>query len=402
MKVVYDLVAAQPEGNSPTSGGGEYARRVFLALLRAKRDASVQLSAVRLDDRPLDPTILEAADRAGVAVANACSPGEVVDHLYSIQADRFFSALPLRYVGVGRRLPSDCHFIFTIHGLRPIELPWDRYELQYARSPRAVARHLIPRLTGRRYVALRGRQFGKLFALADRYDVVSASFHTRAVLLAQYPSLAADHVTVLYSPREHEAEAKDETEALVTDLGARPGEYVLVLGANRWGKNAFRALRALAKLHRSGRFERQIVAVGGRTMPYLKRARAVFGKKLVVLDYVPRTTLLALYRHAWALLFPSLNEGFGYPPLEAMERGTPVIASTAASLPEVTGGAALLADPRSEHDIATRVLQLATQPGLREQLVERGLEQARSTATLQDRMLGELVTRIVDDRTGRA
>ncbi len=94
-------------------------------------------------------------------------------------------------------------------------------------------------------------------------------------------------------------------------------------------------------------------------------------------DYAPREDLPALYSGALALTFPSLYEGFGLPVLEAMACGTPVLASTASSLPEVVGEAGMLLDPHDAHAWAKAVRHLLADAGLREALSRRGLARAR-------------------------
>lgn len=87
--------------------------------------------------------------------------------------------------------------------------------------------------------------------------------------------------------------------------------------------------------------------------------------------------LQTLYREAAIFLFPSLYEGFGWPPLEAMSAGTPVVCSNAASLPEVVGDAALTAGPGDHERLARHCLDLLTQPALRAALVRRGHENVK-------------------------
>jgi glycosyltransferase involved in cell wall biosynthesis len=89
---------------------------------------------------------------------------------------------------------------------------------------------------------------------------------------------------------------------------------------------------------------------------------------------VPRDELVGLYRRAAALVFPSLYEGFGQPPLEAMACGCPVACSDAASLPEVVGAAARLFDPNDPEAIAAAVLEVLAAP---DEWSVRGLERAR-------------------------
>jgi glycosyltransferase involved in cell wall biosynthesis len=98
---------------------------------------------------------------------------------------------------------------------------------------------------------------------------------------------------------------------------------------------------------------------------------------VVCLDTVTDDQLIALYRRAHALVYPSRYEGFGLPVLEAMACGTPVIASTAASIPEVLGDAGMLLDPDDRHGWATAITNVLDQGPLRERMRAAGLARAR-------------------------
>jgi glycosyltransferase involved in cell wall biosynthesis len=95
------------------------------------------------------------------------------------------------------------------------------------------------------------------------------------------------------------------------------------------------------------------------------------------LGFVPIDTLRAFYQAASAFVFPSLYEGFGLPPLEAMACGTPVVCSSVSSLPEVVGDAAEIVNPENVFDIARGIREVLLDGQRRSQLVERGFEQAR-------------------------
>jgi glycosyltransferase involved in cell wall biosynthesis len=92
------------------------------------------------------------------------------------------------------------------------------------------------------------------------------------------------------------------------------------------------------------------------------------------LGFVPHPVLRVFYSRASAFLFPSLYEGFGLPPLEAMAHGVPVLTSSVSSLPEVFSQAALLANPENIFEIARGIRQILTEDVLRETLVRRGYE----------------------------
>jgi glycosyltransferase involved in cell wall biosynthesis len=92
---------------------------------------------------------------------------------------------------------------------------------------------------------------------------------------------------------------------------------------------------------------------------------------------VPAETLQILYRLASAFVFPSLYEGFGLPPLEAMASGTPVVTSNVSALPEIVGDAAILVDPEQADSIADGVIRVLSDESFRADLVRKGLARAR-------------------------
>ncbi|OLE02610.1 MAG: hypothetical protein AUI36_43260 [Cyanobacteria bacterium 13_1_40CM_2_61_4] len=94
-------------------------------------------------------------------------------------------------------------------------------------------------------------------------------------------------------------------------------------------------------------------------------------------SYVPAADLPGLYSGADALVYPSLFEGFGLPPLEAMQCGTPVVVSNRPALPEILGDAAMMVDPTQPADIARGTLAVIRDAGVRGRLIARGREQAR-------------------------
>lgn len=154
-------------------------------------------------------------------------------------------------------------------------------------------------------------------------------------------------------------------------------EMLLNVGVLQTRKNILNALRALQILPARYR----LVLAGGNghgaeaIYEFIRAER--LEARVTLLGHIAPHQLAALYQAASVLLFPSLEEGFGLPVLEAMANGLPVVASRSSSLPEVGGDAALYVDPHSPQDIAEKVALVVEDADLRRRLVERGLARAR-------------------------
>ena len=158
-------------------------------------------------------------------------------------------------------------------------------------------------------------------------------------------------------------------------------QFVLYVGNIKPHKNLVRLIEAFDELRRSGPEELKLLIIGDEIskLPSLRRAvhRHKLHKHVRFLGYVSDGTLRILYRLASLFVFPSLYEGFGLPPLEAMASGTPVVTSNQSSLPEVTGDAAVLVDPYDVSSIVDGMRRVLTDPVLAANLRRRGPERAR-------------------------
>lgn len=161
-----------------------------------------------------------------------------------------------------------------------------------------------------------------------------------------------------------------------------PGRFILFLGTLEPRKNVIALLKAFDLLKRQGSFDDlSLVIAGPRGWLYRelvqKADRSAWRSAIRFTDYVNDDERAYYYGLAETFVYPSFFEGFGFPPLEAMACGTPVIASNNSSLPEVAGDAALLVDPYSVSDISRAVRALSEDKRLRERSRERGLERAK-------------------------
>ncbi|HET6201962.1 MAG TPA: glycosyltransferase family 1 protein [Planctomycetota bacterium] len=163
--------------------------------------------------------------------------------------------------------------------------------------------------------------------------------------------------------------------------GASAPPFLLTVGTLEPRKNHRLALDAFERLRAKG-FPHRWVVVGRKGWlfePFLERlARSPVRDDVELRGEVGEEELEALYAGASLLLYPSLYEGFGLPPLEAMARGLPVVASAVAALPEVCADDALLVDPRDPSAIAEAASRVLEDAALRRSLVEGGLSRARA------------------------
>ena len=157
--------------------------------------------------------------------------------------------------------------------------------------------------------------------------------------------------------------------------------YILYVGNIQPRKNLSGLVEAFALLKRSEPLPHRLVIVGRKAWHYgdvFARVRALgLEADVLVTAYVPRADLPALYSGAAMFVYPSFAEGFGLPPLEAMQCETPVVASNRPALPEVVGDAAVLMDPAAPADIARAMRAVLHDAGLRATLVARGRARAQ-------------------------
>ncbi len=154
------------------------------------------------------------------------------------------------------------------------------------------------------------------------------------------------------------------------ELGDEP--IVLTVAAKRPHKNIDRLLEAFAQVETDA-----LLVVPGFETAFESELKARAGDRVRFVGWLEDETLDGLYRAATCFVLPSLAEGFGFPVLEAMARGTPVACSRASSLPEVGGDSALYFDPFDNHAIAEALQRLLSETKLRASLRGTGFEQAR-------------------------
>ena len=201
--------------------------------------------------------------------------------------------------------------------------------------------------------------------------------------ILRFVNVPADKIDVIYNAYDERfgVEPHEEDVIRVRERYQLHDQFVLYAGNVKPHKNLERLIEAFDLVRKRGLDHLKLVLIGDEISRYAALRRAVHSHQLHkyvrFLGYLPEETLAVMYRLAGVFVFPSLYEGFGLPPLEAMASGTPVVTSNVSSLPEVAGDAAVLVDPYRPEAIADGIERVLCDETLRRDLRAKGLARAR-------------------------
>lgn len=214
-----------------------------------------------------------------------------------------------------------------------------------------------------------------LFALAARRPALRVATDSAfsAMELRLLAGIPASRLRIIACGADHWRAVTPDT-TILDRLDLRDTPFILTVASDNPNKNIARLVAAYRRLAPPG--VRLVLAGAGHARVFAPTAPAA-ADGLVRTGYLTDAELAGLYRHARAFVFPSLYEGFGLPPLEAMHFGCPVLCSYAASLPEVAGDAALYCDAEDVDDIARGLRQILEDDALRARLVAAGTRQVQ-------------------------
>lgn len=158
-------------------------------------------------------------------------------------------------------------------------------------------------------------------------------------------------------------------------------EYILFVGGASANKNLSRLVEAFKIFKKNTPYKQQLILVGKRSWGYDKVIQHVkklgLEEEVIFTDYIPNEDLVHIYNGADLFIFPSLYEGFGLSPLEAMACGTPVVASNTSSIPEVVQDSGILIDPYNTGEMAQAMARVLDNASLHQELSKKGLEKAK-------------------------
>ena len=273
------------------------------------------------------------------------------------------------------KLVDGCDILFQPHflpaalskGVKRIvtfhDLSFERYPEFFSRRQRFWHKRINPKMQARQ---------------ADRIIVISES--TKSDLIDLY-GIAPDKIRVIYSGVSFPKNIVEIEKKSCVEKYDLPDNFILFLGTLEPRKNVLGVVKAFEVLKNAGRPDLKLVIVGGRGWLYRELFDYVGVSKhkndIIFLGRVLNEEKEILYSLAKVFVFPSFFEGFGFPPLEAMICGTPVVTSNTSSLPEVAGDSALTVNPQRVDEIAGAIKVLLDDNGLRSVMIEKGRKRAR-------------------------
>lgn len=368
--LLFDLTATQPALGSKRHGGGIYGEIVLRRIIERKREVEVFYDS-RLWLNPEIKTLLEDNGIITYDIKDL-TLDEIVrksncDRVYTCGENPMFRQLefPLKY--------------YTLHGMRELETPLDSFYYKYKHPAKEIVKFRLKQLLYSRYKAKHINRVTRMVESGTRFVVVSN--HTAHSIKSYMPQYAGIEIPVFYSPS-----------TIREDIVTRTcnDKYFLIVSANRWEKNGLRAIMALDRLFSSPILNGYKAVLSGASTPDIYKYKFKNLDRFEFKGYVDDHELNQLYHDAYCLIYPSLNEGFGYPPLEAMHYGVPVIASPFTSIPEVCGDAALYFNPFSVEEIMARIIAI-TSPALHSEMSENAVGRYNTIKERQVQDLDKLI-----------
>lgn len=375
MKVLFNLIPTQPLG-SKRHGGGKYGE----AILRYIVSHKYEVICVFNSRKWLNPDVEKLLFYNNVPLYDIqeCSIPDIIDKCGI--TTYYTPIVNKKTIGQWK-----CRMVGTIHGLRSLEMPIDSMFCKY-KGLKPIAKYLVLKYFGS-YYRMRESRFLRDTLNLKNFNPITVSYHSSSSLKCFFPESKDKVIPVFYSPSTSLSD--NETQKKYDE------KYMFIVSASEPHKNALRAIIALDKLFSMGYLADVKVKITGAFSSKDFHYKFENIERFEFLGFVDEYELNCLFHDAYCLLYPSLNEGFGYPPLEAMKHGTPVVASPFTSITEVCSNAALYFNPYSVEEIMSRLL-LITDDLIYSLYSQRAKDRYAIVKEKQDDDLKKLVEYIYD------
>lgn len=340
-------------------GGGEYGNVILRKLL------SKDLSGCGLffnKYKYVDMVLVNAAIKKGWNIHPICDLRNIPSIVKQFGYTTVYSALPYSPMWSKVNLPVNVRFIGTFHGLREIETAlYCESEQNFNENQDKSMTDFLYQSGGETEDAAIQRYSKALLAFQNK-KIITVSEHSKYSMHRYFPEIKLSDIIVLYSPEKNTTpmDNREFEYTFLNRIGVSDKNFGLIVSAAIWLKNGLRGIMAYDALFDKEYSEipktYKVVVTGVKNTEQLS-LRLKHKERFILLGYVEENELETLYKHAQLLVYPSLNEGFGYPPLEAMKYGTLCACSANTSISEICRDMTLIFNPFLIGEISVRILQ---------------------------------------------
>lgn len=386
------------QGGRNFHGGGEYGNVILEELL--EQSDQINCGVFFFKGKRINKHIFNKCLTKGWHIHPICDIRNIPNILKDYKYRTIYSALPYANRWDKIELHEDVRFIATFHGLRLMELSeCEERELSFFEN-RFNSNYSCRSLPSQ----AKREPYADILLGIKNGQIIADSEHSKASIYYYFPEIQHKNIKVLYPPLKKANISIQEMQEvkILHEMNIRKREFGLIVSAGIWYKNALRGIKAYDDI-----FEKnymfvpetfKVVVLGAaKENQFLDRVKNP--QRFIIKSYVNAEQLEILYKNAHLFLYPSLNEGFGYPPLEAMKYNTLCACSANTSITEVCRDMVLYFNPLNIDEIANRILQ-SFSDDIREkklEIIKQCLPQIRER---QESDLKKIINIIVGEKNG--
>jgi glycosyltransferase involved in cell wall biosynthesis len=358
MNIIFDLVSSQPYSSSVKyNGGAQYVKNVFRQFILENHKYKNLIyctydSKINFDEE----------------IKTLCLENDVIFLDINIQKLEYYAEfynINKVYIGIAQRYLDlsfniNIKLILVVHDLRDLEIFQSVKELIYFTKFNSIYSFLkffpiliLHDIWLKYRFNTNFKRYYKLFFLANKsnLEIWTVSNHTKYVILSQFPFLINIRIKIFWSP---EIFFRKELKVIKTLSNVK---FFLIVASDNWEKNALKVIESFIKLNKNNSDKFNLVILGDLSFTKLKRKIKAY-RWIYNFSNIVDAEMEWLYSKAEALIYLTYVEGFGYPPVQAMKYGTPVLASATSSILEICGTAPLYCCPYSQSEIFARLVFL--------------------------------------------
>lgn len=366
MKLLVDLSSTQPNGSMKVNGGGESSIVFFKSIVDKKPDDCVVIVVFDFN-LPDNNDLISWCDSQNIIVLKYRD----INHFNEILAGEkchtvFFPVCYNRYSKLS--IPKGTRIISVIHDLCDVYY-YSMPMVKYGRYPKLDKFEWLGKVFGKIYSKQKTKHYienhNKILKMSDDQVVFTVTHYSKASFYKYLNIESVNSIEIIYTPDVHAdiSISKYSEDDVLNQYKLEKRKYFMFMAGCRWAKNNAIALFVLDKMFSNDKYKEMMagfkVIVLGTDEIYKKYfLHHIHNRNSFVFeDYIDSYKVEILYKNAYLFVFPSVLEGFGLPPIEAMKYGTVSACSTAMSIPEVCGDAVLYFDPYNMNSIEMAILR---------------------------------------------